>query len=61
MPLEDLLEKTLGTESFECWQQERTATPIRVFAVRLHAAGLSFRETATILALLDVDWSDQAI
>ena len=61
MPLADLLEETLDAEAFQYWQRERTATPVRAFAVRLQAAGLSFRETAAILELLDVDRSHQAI
>ena len=47
--------ETLDTASLECWQWERTATPIRAFAVRLHAAGCSLRETAAILGLLGVE------
>ena len=36
-------------------------TPVRAFAVRLHAAGLSLRETEAILRLLGVERSFQAI
>jgi len=52
--LADLLRETLDTATLECWQRERTATPVRTFAVRLHAAGLSLRETTAILELLGV-------
>ena len=61
MLLEDLLRKSLDTAMLECWQYERTATPIRAFAVRLHIAGLSLRETEAILRLLGVERSFQAI
>ncbi len=36
-------------------------TPVRAFAVRLHATGCSLRETKAILALFDVERSHQAI
>ncbi len=49
MPLSNLLKQSLDTAMLECWQRERTATPVRAFAVRLHAAGLSLRETEAIL------------
>ncbi len=61
MLLSDLLKESLDTATLECWQRERTATPVRAFAVRLHAAGLSLRETEAILHLLGVDRSFQAI
>ena len=35
-------------------------TPVRAFAVRLHVAGLSFRETEAVLHLIGVDRSFQA-
>ncbi len=61
MLLSNLLKESLDTATLECWQRERTATPVRAFAVRLHAAGLSLRETEAILHLLGVDRSFQAI
>ena len=61
MPLAELLDESLTTEYNEVWERERTATPVRAFAVRLHSAGLSLRETAAILELLDVDRSHQAV
>ena len=44
---------TVGTES----RRRR----LRAFAVRLHSAGLSLRETVAILDLLDVDRSHGAV
>ncbi|WP_435362345.1 IS6 family transposase [Haloarchaeobius sp. DFWS5] len=61
MLLSDLLKQSLDTATLECWQRERTATPVRAFAVRLHAAGLSLRETEAVLRLLGVERSFQAI
>ncbi len=61
MSLAELLDESLTTEYNDVWERERTATPVRAFAVRLHAAGLSLRETAAILELLDVQRSHQAI
>ncbi|WP_435358601.1 IS6 family transposase [Haloarchaeobius sp. DFWS5] len=61
MLLSDLLKQSLDTATLECWQRERTATPIRAFAVRLHSAGLSLRETEAVLRLLGVELSFQAI
>jgi transposase-like protein len=61
MPLKELLDESLEAEYNEVWERERTATPVRAFAVRLHSAGLSLRETAAILELLDVDRSHQAV
>ncbi|MGQ4557325.1 IS6 family transposase [Halobellus sp. GM3] len=59
--LSDLLNKDLDGELDECWERERTATPVRAFAVRLHATGCSLRETTTILAELGVERSHQAV
>ena len=59
--LADLLNENLDDELEECWERERTATPVRAFAVRLHATGCSLRETAAILGALGVDRSHQAI
>ncbi|MDT3437552.1 IS6 family transposase [Haloarcula sp. 1CSR25-25] len=61
MPLSDLLSECFAVELDECWERERTATPVRAFAVRLHATGCSLRETETILAALGVNRSYQAI
>ena len=61
MLLSNLLRESLDTATLECWERERTATPVRAFAVRLHATGCSLRETKSILALLGVKRSHQAI
>ena len=61
MPLNDLLDETLEAADTDCWDRERTATPVRAFAVRLHSAGLSLRETVAILDLLGVDRSHGAV
>ena len=61
MPLNDLLDETLEAVDTDCWDRERTATPVRAFAVHLHSAGLSLRETVAILDLLDVDRSHGAV
>ncbi|UPW01285.1 IS6 family transposase [Halorussus gelatinilyticus] len=61
MLLSNLLRETLDTATLECWQRERTATPVRAFAVRLHAAGCSLRETAAILELLGVERTHGAV
>lgn len=61
MKLADLLTETFETAALACWQRKRTAMPVRAFAVRVHAMGLSLRETAAVLKILDVDRSHQAI
>ena len=58
---QELLRETLETTNLECWERERTATPVRAFAVRLHATGCSLRETTTILAELGVERSHGAV
>ena len=58
---QDLLKEALDTANLECWERERTATPARAFAVRLHATGCSLRETQEILRLFGVERSHQAI
>ena len=59
--LTDLLRESYTAEFDECWERERTATPVRAFAVRLHATGCSLRETQAILCSLGVERSHQAI
>ncbi len=61
MQLADLLSESYATDLEESWERERTATPVRVFAVRLHATGCSLRETQAILRLIGVERSHQAI
>ncbi len=58
---QELLSETLETTNLECWENERTATPVRAFAVRLHATGCSLRETKEILRLFGVKRSHQAV
>jgi putative transposase len=58
--LADLLSECFAADLEETWERERTATPVRAFAVRLHATGCSLRETTTILAELGVERSHQA-
>jgi hypothetical protein len=41
MLLADLLSECFPTDLEESWERERTATPVRPFAVRLHATGCS--------------------
>ncbi|RQG93474.1 IS6 family transposase, partial [Natrarchaeobius chitinivorans] len=41
MQLANLLRETLDVDCDEVWENERTPTPVRVFAVRLHSMGLS--------------------
>jgi len=57
----ELLRESLDTANLECWERERTATPVRALAVRLHATGCSLRETQAILRLFGVQRSHQAI
>ncbi|MFP9062629.1 IS6 family transposase [Natrialbaceae archaeon A-chndr2] len=59
--LVDLLNESYAAEFDECWERERTATPVRVFAVRLHTTGCSLREIQAILRLIGVERSHQAI
>ncbi|NGM71268.1 IS6 family transposase [Natronolimnobius sp. AArcel1] len=61
MKLADLLSESYAAEFDEAWEREQTATPVRVFAVRLHATGCSLRETQAILRLVGVERSHQAI
>ncbi len=56
----------LLTESYEgdlegFWKNERTATSIRAFTVRLYQTGCSLRETTTILTELGVERSHGAV
>ncbi|ELY96879.1 transposase [Natrialba taiwanensis DSM 12281] len=59
--LADLLSESYEMDLEESWENERTATPGRAFAVRLHQIGCSLRETTTILAELDVERSHGAV
>jgi transposase-like protein len=59
--LAGLLSECFAAEFKECWKRERTATPVRAFAIRLHAIGCSLRETKDILRHLGVERSHQEI
>ncbi len=61
MMLVDLLSEDYAAEFDESWERERTATLVRVFAVRLHATGCSLRETQAILRFIGVERPHQAI
>jgi transposase-like protein len=61
MTLADLLRETLDVDCDEVWENERTPTPVRRFAVRLHSMGLSVREVEGVLELLGVDRCYQAV
>ncbi|WP_394743220.1 IS6 family transposase [Natronococcus roseus] len=59
--LVDLLGESHDADLEESWENERTATPVRAFAIRLHKTGRSLRETTTILAELGVERSHGAV
>jgi len=59
--LADLLKNILDTDLEETWENKRTATPVRAFAIRLHEVGCSLRETTMILAELGVERSHGAV
>ena len=61
MNLQELLAETEETDSIECWTDESTASALRALAVRLHSAGLSYRETAAALESVGVSRSHQAV
>jgi len=61
MSLEDLLKENLDVDNQDTWENERTPTPVRCFAVRLHSMGLSLREVEAVLNWLGVDRCHQAI
>jgi len=54
--LAKLLSESCAADLEESWENERTATPVRASAVRLHQTGCSLRETTTtILYILGVE------
>jgi putative transposase len=61
MTLRDLLEKYVGVDGQDIWENERTPTPMRCFAVQLHSMGLSVRGIEGVLARLGVDRCYQAV
>jgi putative transposase len=54
MTLPELLTETVETPVIECWDGESTASALRALAVRLHSAGISYRETAAVLESIGV-------
>lgn len=48
--LTDLLIKNNAADFEESWENERTATPVKAFAVRFPQTGCSLREITTILS-----------
>jgi len=61
MTLGDLLRENLDIDKQDVWENERTPTPVRCFAVRLHSMGLSVREVEGVLDWLGVDRCYQAV
>jgi hypothetical protein len=61
MELADLPRERLDIENQDTWENERTPTPIRCFALRLHSMGLSLHEVEAVLDWLGVDRCHQAI
>jgi len=61
MELADLLREPLDVDNQDTWENERTLTPVRCFAVRLHSMGLSLREVEAVLDWVGVDRCHQAV
>ena len=61
MNLGGLLGETLDVDCEGVWENEHTPTPVRVFVVRLHSMGLSYREIVAVFEWLDVDRSHGAV
>jgi putative transposase len=61
MTLQELLTGTVETPIVECWDDESTASALRALAVRLHSAGISYREAAAALESIGVKRSHQAV
>ena len=57
----DLLKENLEVDKEDIWENERTPTPVRCFAVRLHSMGLSVREVEGVLDWLGVHRCYQAV
>lgn len=57
----NLLSGSYEVDLEEVWENERTATPIRAFAVHLHQTDCLLREETTILAELGVERSYGAV
>lgn len=61
MHLADLLRERLDVENQDTRANERTLTPVRCFAVRLHSVGLSLREVEAVSDWLGVDRCHQTV
>jgi hypothetical protein len=61
MQLTDLLKERLDVENQDAWVTERTPTPVRCFAVRIHSIGLLLPEIPTVFDCIGVDRCHQAI
>jgi len=61
MKFADLLKERLDVENQDTWENERTPTPVRCFALRLHSMVLSLREVEAVLDWLGVDRCHQAV
>ena len=61
MTLRDLLKENLEVDDEDFCENERTPTPVRCFAVRLHSMGLSLPEVEVVLDWLGIDRCHQAI
>jgi transposase-like protein len=61
MQLADLLRENVEMDDKDVWENERTPTPVRCFAVRLHSVWLSVREVEGVLAWLGVGRCYQAV
>ena len=61
MTLADLLKETIPLPEDEVWENEGIPTLVRVFGVRLRTMGLSVREVAAVLELLEIDRSHGAV
>ncbi len=61
MHTQEPLTVTLEADPLDCWAGESTASALRSLTVRLHASGLSLRETAAALEMFGVTRSHQAV
>jgi hypothetical protein len=61
MELADLRRERVEIDKQDVWANERTPTPVRCFAVRLHSMGSSFREVEAVFDWLGVECCHQAV
>lgn len=61
MELADFLGERVDVQNQDTWGNDRTPTPVRWFAVRLHSMALSLRGLEAGLDWLGVDRCHQAI